>query len=241
MFREVEEFLEASRAAQSDSQIEAIFAKSIEALGFDAFVAWTDGTEGIELPGGVKSDNFPEDWLSYYLDRQYWSVDPIYRLGVKTQHPFFWGDPAFTSQFNPREVELMGEAAHAGLQQGLVVPVRYANDRPGTVSVLGGADPGKGGAAVKLHNLAVYFYGLLRRSSQRRSARGSEYAGCLTQRERECLLWLAAGRTDWDISAILGVSESGVRLHVARAMRKLGVPTRTQAVAQAIITSQIIP
>ena len=54
----------------------------------------------------------------------------------------------------------------------------------------------------------------------------------LTPRERESLGFVADGKTDWEISVILGVSEATVRFHVDNARRKLGATNRAQAVAR---------
>jgi DNA-binding CsgD family transcriptional regulator len=63
----------------------------------------------------------------------------------------------------------------------------------------------------------------------------------LTPRERECLQWVAAGKTDWEISQILSISEQTVHGYVQNALAKLGARTRAQAVALAIHASQIQP
>jgi DNA-binding CsgD family transcriptional regulator len=52
----------------------------------------------------------------------------------------------------------------------------------------------------------------------------------LTAREREVLDWLAAGKTNRDIAAILGRSTRTVEKHLERIYEKLGVETRTAAV-----------
>ncbi len=56
----------------------------------------------------------------------------------------------------------------------------------------------------------------------------------LSPRELECLIWSADGKTSWEISEILNVSERTVNAHLGRAIRKLGVVSRTQAAAEAI-------
>jgi LuxR family transcriptional regulator, quorum-sensing system regulator BjaR1 len=53
----------------------------------------------------------------------------------------------------------------------------------------------------------------------------------LTLREHDVLRLVADGKTDWEISVILGVSEATARFHVDNARRKLGAVTRAQAVA----------
>jgi DNA-binding CsgD family transcriptional regulator len=56
----------------------------------------------------------------------------------------------------------------------------------------------------------------------------------LTPREREVLDWVAAGKTNRDVAAILGVSPRTVEKHLERIYEKLGVETRTAAVMRAI-------
>ncbi|MGZ5186839.1 MAG: helix-turn-helix transcriptional regulator [Caldimonas sp.] len=55
----------------------------------------------------------------------------------------------------------------------------------------------------------------------------------LTPREREVIAWLARGKTDRDIAAILGCSHRTVQKHLQRSYEKLGVETRTAAVMRA--------
>ena len=57
--------------------------------------------------------------------------------------------------------------------------------------------------------------------------------GLLTTREIECLSWVAHGKTDYEISIILGCSHAGIRYHVARVCAKLGAVNRAQSVFRA--------
>jgi DNA-binding CsgD family transcriptional regulator len=61
-------------------------------------------------------------------------------------------------------------------------------------------------------------------------------AAPLTPREREVLDWVAAGKTNRDIAAILGASPRTVEKHLERIYEKLGVETRTAAVMRAVKT-----
>lgn len=58
--------------------------------------------------------------------------------------------------------------------------------------------------------------------------------GCITAREHECLLWAGEGKTDWEISIILGISRSTVVKHIGSARRKLGAANKAHAIALAI-------
>jgi len=56
----------------------------------------------------------------------------------------------------------------------------------------------------------------------------------LTPREREVMHWLAYGKTDADIAALLGTSPRTVHKHLEHVYVKLGVETRTAAVMRAL-------
>lgn len=56
----------------------------------------------------------------------------------------------------------------------------------------------------------------------------------LTGREREVLSWVGRGKTSSEIATILGLSERTVNFHCERAMKRLGVANRAQAVAKAV-------
>ena len=45
----------------------------------------------------------------------------------------------------------------------------------------------------------------------------------LSARELDCLQWTAAGKTAWEASVILGISERTVRFHLNAAREKLGL------------------
>lgn len=56
----------------------------------------------------------------------------------------------------------------------------------------------------------------------------------ISARELDCLKWMAAGKTAWEASVILGISERTVRFHLNAAREKLDCMTTTQAVAKAV-------
>jgi DNA-binding CsgD family transcriptional regulator len=56
----------------------------------------------------------------------------------------------------------------------------------------------------------------------------------LTVREKDVLTWVARGKTSAEIAIILGLSERTINFHCDKAMKRLDVINRTQAVAKAI-------
>lgn len=56
----------------------------------------------------------------------------------------------------------------------------------------------------------------------------------LSHREREVLQWMCDGKSTWDISVILGISERTVKFHSANICKKLQANNRTHAIVKAI-------
>ena len=55
----------------------------------------------------------------------------------------------------------------------------------------------------------------------------------LTAREQEVMRWIAAGKDDWTIGSILGISENGVHYHKKNIFRKLQLSSRVAVAAVA--------
>jgi DNA-binding CsgD family transcriptional regulator len=55
-------------------------------------------------------------------------------------------------------------------------------------------------------------------------------------RERECLRWVAAGKTDREIARLLSISATTAKSYIDAARAKLGARTRAQAVARMVVS-----
>jgi DNA-binding CsgD family transcriptional regulator len=87
----------------------------------------------------------------------------------------------------------------------------------------------------ELRILANYFHGHVLRIN----GYDSERELLISARELDCLKWTAAGKTAWEASVILGISERTVRFHLNMAREKLNCATTTQAVAKAVANQLI--
>ena len=63
----------------------------------------------------------------------------------------------------------------------------------------------------------------------------------VTTREREVLTWAAAGKSAWETSAILCISEATVITHLDNIRRKLNASNTTQAVVTALRFGDLQP
>lgn len=61
----------------------------------------------------------------------------------------------------------------------------------------------------------------------------------MTDRQRDCVLWAARGKTDWEISRILGVSHETVIQHLKHARERYGVQKRAHLAVMALFDGTI--
>jgi DNA-binding CsgD family transcriptional regulator len=70
-------------------------------------------------------------------------------------------------------------------------------------------------------------------------SRQSDDAIDLSKREQEIFRWIATGKSDWEISRILGISAKTANYHVENVKRKCAVGTRIQALVVVVRTGAL--
>ncbi|MEM8877429.1 MAG: LuxR family transcriptional regulator [Pseudomonadota bacterium] len=202
--------------------------------GLDRLIAGTIPAPHLS-PSEQKSNilfaGWPQDWMRHYVNQSYAYVDPIlYRVTTAPGTAFSWRD---TSPPPGREVSskrMMNEAAEHGLKEGFAVPLVTLEGDLATVSFGGEAMDLPQEAAGLIHLVAIFAIG---RAFQLQSQSELKFDP-LTQRELDVLKWCAEGKTDWEVSVILGIGESTVRSHINSAMGKFSCGNRTALVVNAI-------
>ena len=229
------EFIEEiDRHADAPSVVTA-FQHMIGAYGLDHVII------GDPRPPPARNDylwatTWPTDWLERWLSRNYRQVDPIVRKVRVHNRPLRWSRVQWEASDPGSRV--MSEATEFGMKDGLAVPVVSREGGPCVVISMAAErydiNPSDEAA---LHLSSIYFQGRLEyiRSRNALPLRGPK----LTPRESECLVWVAAGKTDWEISQILNIAEQTVHEYVQNALIKLNATTRAQAVAIAMINKLI--
>lgn len=66
-------------------------------------------------------------------------------------------------------------------------------------------------------------------------------SSALSEREREVLTWVQAGKTNYEIGLILGISEFTVKNHMKRICAKLDAGNRAHAIAKAVHAGFLLP
>lgn len=167
----------------------------------------------------VHARMMPDGWIGSDSQRAYDRRSPLEDYCYRTRRPYGWREamPVADRVFSPFWEYVKGHQ----MRDGIVVP------RFGWNGALAGVSLGYEALDVPPRERRAL--ALAARSLVDRVPMDIPDVPDLTTRERECLSWVAEGKTDWEIGQILSISQTTVKFHVDTARRKLGAATRAEA------------
>lgn len=173
---------------------------------------------------------WPKSWAEQYRSSNFYAHDPVAPRIRRQAEMFAWSDiPLNEVSVASRHIMEIA-AVDYDLRYGLCAPVHGMNGYQAGLSLAGHdveRTPEANSAIELVTMYAFNRFAILRSREQTKPAP-------LSAREREVMSWVAAGKTAWDTSMILSISEDTVNKTVTAAMHKLNAHTRAQAVAEAI-------
>lgn len=223
------------RVSQADSlqQMQDIACRACAHLGYNRVLLFAvTGQEDVTvdriywIEGDWFGDGSPVDADTYLAHC------PVTRHILSVREPFFW---AKTAEHGYQVVRKPGRRGINGFQ----VPVYGPMGLEGAAS-FGGLRP-DGSARAQLF-LSLLGAAAFRRSSQLVEGAAKDPTNRrLSDREREVLGLIAAGRRQAEIATSLGISGRTVENHLRNIRQRIGVKTTAQAVQAAIRLGELTP
>jgi len=229
------EFIEEVDQKNDIPSLVQAFQDLISKFGINCFMMGDPTLPKILRDDRIWAATWPEDWLNHWMSNNYLSVDPVINQLLARNEPVRWSEAR--SANDDTGMRIFNEATEFKMKDGFALPI-YSREGF-VVGITMGAEHyelGKQDEAC-LHLASIYFHAKLERLRAETAPRPRSR---LTPRERDCLSWVAAGKTDWEISQILNIAEQTAHEYVQNALTKLNATTRAQAVAIAIFTKQIL-
>jgi DNA-binding CsgD family transcriptional regulator len=199
-----------------------------ELVSFDHMIAISarlGSADGV-LAHQMVNVSYPDEFCREYVSRDYFRVDPVMRDALTTCRAQYCCE---ATHGRPREI--ISLTMDFGLTEGYVLGSR-SPARHGDQSLLSFKSPRMRHdrrSVDLLEFLAPHMH--LASSSVLQGEEAAAHQVSLSAREREVLQWLQQGKSSWEVSVILGISERTVNFHVSNITRKLGAVNRAQAVA----------
>ena len=238
----VEEFLERLKTVDHLQGIYDVLGRQLACLGFHRFAYFIQ-----KAPAGkpIKQtlSSYPGSWLDHYKDSNYYNLDPVMTTAAMQTLPYTWQSLYDDNRAGADNRQVFDEAGEFGIRNGITFPIHGPEGAVATLSVSSderGAEADRHWNAHRydLQLIACYSHDAIIKCVL--SASEQELVH-LTQRERECLLWTARGKTTWEVSQLLSISEHTVIFHIKNATRKLDVYSKHHAVVKAILLGLILP
>nr|WP_153918018.1 PA1136 family autoinducer-binding transcriptional regulator [Pseudomonas sp. JG-B] len=218
----------AIESAQTLSVIQESVRASAMPFGYDRFVLFSATSARDEVVERIYwvEGNWFDDQAT--VDAQtYVRRCPVTRHILEAREPFYWSKVKGNGGELYRVVRTpVGPGIH-----GLQIPVFGPLGLEGAMSLGGERVDATHRVRLALSIVATAAFFSARRLLE--SPVGEVYRK-LSEREREVLAWIAAGKRQADIAATLGLSERTVENHLRSARRRLGVATTAQAISFAI-------
>jgi LuxR family transcriptional regulator, quorum-sensing system regulator BjaR1 len=181
-------------------------------------------------------NNWSKKWWDRYISRRYYLVDPVSIASFNETKPFYWSDAAARYATTPEAVEVMREASAEGMQEGVTFSFSDGLSWKSVVSI-GREDQQR----LAAQDLGVLYLSSIHFGLALSSHKGVNRGHQLSTREKEVLLWIACGKTAWEIAQIIGIAKTTVDRHLLNIRRSLGAATNAHAVSIAITQGQLRP
>ncbi len=233
------DFIERTEKAQSQGSLVNMLSTAISEFGFTSFLVTGLPYAPDDFSDHTILNGWPDGWYRRYNERKYYNVDAVANQARQSVNPFFWTEAIPREENKTVSAAIMSEAHEFGLTDGLLVPIYSVNGEQSCITMAGKQIDRSHKVKQSLHLMSMYVHhkavSLIENDKPKRATKVVH----LTLRERECLQWVASGKTDWETGRILQISDKTVSVHVTSAMKKLASVNRTQAVAKAILGRHI--
>lgn len=235
----VQAFVRDVRDAHSLTDIGLVLKAATRQLQFDHF-ALAQQVSAKRL-GPLRLSDFPDAWVDRLVASNLVADDPVLLACERTVTPFAWSNLPGLVPMTRRHHAYMADARAAGLTEGYTIPIHIPGEASGLVSfVTAGTAPLPQDSLPAAQYLACFAFEAARRlRAPTAASAGPAAAQRLTQRQLDCLVLAARGKSNWVAGQLLGLSAGTVHKYLEAAKQRYGVSSRTELVVRALFDGQI--
>lgn len=240
--RDVNQFIAASRSARSADDLRALMEPITSDMGFHSYALFQHVKHfSWKKKRSLAISNFPRQWLEHFLGQRMHAHDPVLLAGQRTAVGFKFDEIASLIEMTDRQRDVLEEGRRAGITDGYCVPIHVPGETNGVCSFVV-----RDGSPLPADNLPMaQLVGCFAYEASRQLLLAGDPilrrpdVQSLTSRQLECIVLVARGKTDWEISQILGLKEDTVTDHINEARRRCGVSRRTELVVHTLYNGDL--
>ncbi len=230
---------------KSREELKTVGQEFCNACNLEYFLVGVLSTESLYAPIVNLISNYPEAWLDLYFKESQLKNDPVVTYMLSKNTPIRWDKLMKHEVFQSASFQLlMNKARDFGLNNGVSIPICSVSGEAAVMSLATSQDTEQGNRLLDqalpfAHTFAIHFFEKFNEILVKKEVH-TMYAQ-LTERENVCLFWACEGKTAWEISQILEISERTVLFHLNNSAKKLNATSRQHAVAIAMKKNLIKP
>lgn len=230
------EFAAAGDRIESASELDNLLGAAAAALGFAFHALVHHGRLTDPHMPQLALLDYPESWQEQFDAEGYYRFDPVQCACRNQLVGFAWSELGSLLRLTPRQMRVLEQSRRHGISEGFTVPIHVPGERAASCSFAT-----VGGAGLPAQNLmAAQLLGQFGFEIGRRIERGrASPREPLSPRQRECVLLMAQGKSDWEIARILDLSEETVTKYLNAARARFDVGRRTQLAIVALHDGEI--
>lgn len=211
-------------SAACEDSLQQALADAAIAIGFDHFALAYDRHAYAADPTNLLVHDYPDTWASVYVGFDLSGADPVRRAGERSMTGFAWRDLDRYIPLTRGDRQMLSVGREHGIGDGYTVPRHLPGDASGSCSFV--VRPGRALPDNMLHVAEIVGAGALAVARRLIGATGSGTNPPISERQRECILWSARGKTAGEIATILDIAEATVIQHFRIARERYDVHNR---------------
>ncbi len=240
-FAGVQQFVRTVREADSLAAVSQVLSDATRDFAFDHFALVQRVNARLPI-GPVQLSDYPEAWIDLLSATDYYVHDPVLVACEKSVAPFAWDALPTMLSLSKHQRAYMDNARAAGLDSGYTIPIHVPGQASGLCSFVT-----TGGRALPAESLPAAQYLACFAFEAARRLVGDDDGGKgtradiprLTQRQLDCVVLAARGKSNWVAGQLLGLSPDTVHKYLESAKRRYGVSSRTELVVRALYDGQL--
>lgn len=217
----VEDFAQELLELHSQNELEQSLRRASCRLGFDHFALSLEARASAHDHPEVLLHDYPDEWAKVYINFDLAGRDPVRRACDRSFTGFAWENLESLIPMTRGDRQMLAVGKECGIGTGYTVPRHLPGMARGTCSFVVRPDkplPDRGVIIAEFIgalalSCALKISGMLRQVGPAK----------LSDRQRECLLWTARGKTASETAIILGISSETVIQHLKMARERYEV------------------
>ncbi len=234
----IEELVSRISEAKTGEQLYATMRFATPRLGFDHFaLAYENAPTKSEGPAFLVHD-YPDEWAKVYVGFDLGGADPIRRACGRSMTGFEWRHLDRYVPITRGDRQMLAVGREHGIADGYTVPRHLPGEASGSCSFVTRTVSAYPKAMLHVAEVVGAFALTRARCLAGLLAPGGQRPA-LSERQRECVLWSARGKTAGEIATILGISEETVVQHLKLARERYDVHSRQSLILCALFDGLI--